>query len=905
MKLRSLELEQFRKFADPVRLSDFEDGLNVLCGPNEFGKSTILAAIRGLLFERHNSRAEPIKRMQPWGGNAAPRLAMTFETGGAYWRIEKRFLHQPMACLTGPNGTRFDGDAAEEQLQQLLGFGPAGRRRSGAEQMGIWGALWVKQRDSVLQADLSSDVARATITGCLDAEVGVIAGGEKGQALIRHVREQLGQLVDGNGKPKGRYKQVLGTITEVDAKLRDLRDRAKRLSADAESLQHRMVSLARENDAAADKRDQDALADARHRKEAALLYQQRLEATKAELALAVRTWEDAERERGGRVARAEAISQSEVAVAQAGEAARIARETAAAAEGEVNGRRVAESEARARATEASRVARRAREVLELVRGAVRLMDLERAAGQAALVEDRVNGLTARLESMRITAEGITAFRKLGRDRDTAQAVLEAQATQIDFDLLDAGRGRVEVAGAALVSGRETVSAVEDTEIRIDGIGRIRVRPAIGDRNKLLQRLEAAEDNFRAALADASAGDLAEAEQLWTEREGLERALADARAELARLTPGDKELKLAPGIGPLRERIDIQRRRLADARAALGLDAFPELEQAAADIRDADDAELAASEALSQARAVLDSASSRYGVARESLIRAEKDASAAQTERDRLAGEAKNAEAREPAAMLDLRVGKAEAKRATLSAELAELERTRPLDTPELMQARIERYDRALEGRRRTIRQLREEIAGLRARIAQEGGHGLDELIAEAERENDALLQERDYWLREIRILNFLLDTLSAAEREAKERYLAPVVRRVTPYLRTLFPGAEVACDDTLRITGITRGHFGPEEFDRLSDGTQEQLAVLARLAFAEILIDQGKPAMIILDDALAYSDADRMERMFDVLTQAAAKSQILVLSCREDLFARLGANRIELAPVQAARSTLC
>jgi DNA repair exonuclease SbcCD ATPase subunit len=127
MRLRSLELEQFRKFDQPVRLSGFGDRVNVLCGPNEFGKSTILAAIRGLMFERHNSKADPIKRMQNWRGNAAPRLAMEFETGGGLWKIEKRFLSQPMARLTGPDGSRFDNDAAEEELQRLVSAPPASR----------------------------------------------------------------------------------------------------------------------------------------------------------------------------------------------------------------------------------------------------------------------------------------------------------------------------------------------------------------------------------------------------------------------------------------------------------------------------------------------------------------------------------------------------------------------------------------------------------------------------------------------------------------------------------------------------------------------------------------------------------------------------------------------------------
>ena len=198
-----------------------------------------------------------------------------------------------------------------------------------------------------------------------------------------------------------------------------------------------------------------------------------------------------------------------------------------------------------------------------------------------------------------------------------------------------------------------------------------------------------------------------------------------------------------------------------------------------------------------------------------------------------------------------------------------MERDRPLDTPEGMQAPIERYEKTLANRQQTVRLVREEIAGLRARIAQEGGNGLDEQIAAAERERDGLVQEQAGCVREARILSLLRGTLSAAERETKERYRALMVRRVAPYLRSLFPGADIACDETPRITGLTREQLGTEEFDRLSDGTQEQVAVLA---LAEMLIDQGKSAMVVLADALAYSDGERIERMFDTLVQASAKT---------------------------------
>ena len=142
---------------------------------------------------------------------------------------------------------------------------------------------------------------------------------------------------------------------------------------------------------------------------------------------------------------------------------------------------------------------------------------------------------------------------------------------------------------------------------IAGIGRIRVRPAIRDRNKLLKRLETAEDQLRTTFMEAGCADVTEAERQWGEREVLERDLGDAHAELARLVPGDPQVGLAAGIGALREHVDILRLRLREGGASLGLEALPSAAQAAADARAAEDEVIVAAEALTQTRAELDGA----------------------------------------------------------------------------------------------------------------------------------------------------------------------------------------------------------------------------------------------------------------------------------------------------------
>ena len=119
------------------------------------------------------------------------------------------------------------------------------------------------------------------------------------------------------------------------------------------------------------------------------------------------------------------------------------------------------------------------------------------------------------------------------------------------------------------------------------------------------------------------------------------------------------------------------------------------------------------------------------------------------------------------------------------------------------------------------------------------------------------------------------------EKVARETFLTPVRDRIEPYLKRLFPGSELMLDDqTLEITHLRR-EGQDEPYERLSIGTREQLAVLARLAFADLLDEHGKKSPIILDDALVFSDDQRFEEMQRILDRAAERLQIIVLTCHE------------------------
>lgn len=94
-----------------------------------------------------------------------------------------------------------------------------------------------------------------------------------------------------------------------------------------------------------------------------------------------------------------------------------------------------------------------------------------------------------------------------------------------------------------------------------------------------------------------------------------------------------------------------------------------------------------------------------------------------------------------------------------------------------------------------------------------------------------------------------------------------------------------------------------ERFKQTAGGTQEQIALLVRLAFARMLAKTGAIAPVILDDAIVYTDDDRIERMFDALTRQGHDLQIVVFSCRQKAFRDLGGRSLDILPATRAQNS--
>ena len=90
-----LEVQDFRGIrAATIRV---RAGLNVLHGPNELGKSTLVEAIHAALFLQTTSQAG--NEHVTWGGSSPACVTLTFEHGGKLWRVSKRFGKKGSAKL--------------------------------------------------------------------------------------------------------------------------------------------------------------------------------------------------------------------------------------------------------------------------------------------------------------------------------------------------------------------------------------------------------------------------------------------------------------------------------------------------------------------------------------------------------------------------------------------------------------------------------------------------------------------------------------------------------------------------------------------------------------------------------------------------------------------------------------
>lgn len=872
LRIRRVALTNFRKFRDPFVTDGLTDGLNVIIEPNETGKSTLLEAMRAAFFIRHNTANRLARSYAPHGEAVAPQIEIGFEARGEAWQVTKRFLKSASVEVSGPNG-RAQGEEAEAQLQALLGARRDTSQAGDAAAHGALGLLWVGQAQA-LEVTAPGEIVRDTVRGTLEAEVGTIMGGAAYQRVRPRIDTQFAEYWTNTGRPTGRQTSARETH---DAAQLAAADAATRLAAleqnfsDLEAARARLKVLDRD---LADTTDAEQRKSLVAQLDIARSAAQLLETRRAEqgrLADRVKGLEDL----ATRVAAArKAVVDTGMALHKARanrsglvEELTAAREQAQAARERLATARASRREAQealASANTRAAARQRWREVAEARRRHVELLTLEVECDTAR-----------RLGSRLLTSDVLKALEVKERAVDKARAAVDAGATRIEFvgDV-----GGLTVDGIAVEPGTRTLA--RETRIRL-GAAELIVRPPVGAQSAEAALTNATQD-LAAALAERGVTSVAAAR---ARNEAARDAIANLRtleARITGITPASMLLGIKAGAAALKLFIGALDERAEGEGSDEPAD---DVEALTIAVRDADTEHAKAEgvdEAASERLRALEARNAPLLVLETG---AERDVSNAEAQLAAIEGNptvANLTEALEEARQSEARalIGLQDAERAATAHDVT------------VIGGKIGVLDKRFEVARTQRNDLEKAIAGLEARIEAEGGKGLADRAAAAQEEAEAAAANLARVTQEAETLKLLRDTLEGARAEASRTFVGPVARRARRHIERLLPGCDLSFGDDLGLASISRNGLS-EGCSDLSRGTQEQLAVLTRLAFADMLLEQGAPVSLILDDPLVYSDDTRLDLMTEVLTEAATRMQVILLTCRDRAFRHLG-NRITL-----------
>ncbi|WP_313369698.1 AAA family ATPase [Achromobacter animicus] len=878
MKISRIALEEFRKFRQPLSLDGLQDGLNLFVGPNEAGKSTVAAAIRAAFLERYST--SKVADLAPRGESGArPSVEVAFTHADHAYVLKKQFLSKARCELVVDDGAqRLDGEEAENALAGLLGFEMPGRGQSKPDLAGVPGLLWIRQGDGQNLHE-AAGFAGSHLRDALTQLSGELASGD-GDRLFDRVSAERAALLDArNGRPKGSYKDAEDALARALSERDECGQAMAQLNADVD----RLAELRREHEraqAAQPWKDFEAKAvQARARLAALAKEREAFDGLQREQAQAAQTL---------------ALLQDQVRRDQQDEAdyQALLRDARAAhahvqAMQEPLARALQQRQSHAAAVEAAR-----RRVARLQALADR-RDLERQLAQLTPEIERLDGalvaathliqqgsaLRTEAVQLEISDAEIEGLRKAGRELGNLQLQQQAVATRLRYRL-DAGAQAL--LDGKTVSGAGEVLLTAAAELDLPGVGRLQIEPGGQDLPALQRDLARAESASAALLKRAGVDTLADAEQrharynaLQRELEGMRKtlsihaprgvdALRTQRDEaLARLAQLQERLSKLP---PAQETQD----GIADADADIGDDDLPDAVQA---LREAEAVAAQAEKAVADAQRALDA-----DTARAQLLEGQAAARGAELQSDersaqRHARAGRLAEVRSAHDQLELRVREARAS-------LAE-------HRPELAEQDVQRFEKSAAIERDAQHKRHGDILQLQGKLDQAGAQGLGERLSEAQAACERLQRRRDEFARRAAALDLLQKLLADKRAAATQRLQAPLARRLNHYLALLFPDAALRLDDALLPTALRRSD-GEDALDALSFGTREQLGILARFAYADLLREAGRPTLLLLDDALVHTDDARRDFMKRALFDAATRHQILMFTCHGEAWRDMG-----------------
>ncbi|GAB4601800.1 AAA family ATPase [Mycobacterium avium] len=875
MKLHRLTLTNYRGIAH--REIEFPDhGVVVVCGANEIGKSSMIEALDLLLEAKDRSTKKEVKQVKPTHSDVGAEVSAEISCGPYRFVYRKRFHKKCETELTviTPYREQLTGDEAHERVRAML---------AETVDSDLWHAQRVLQAASTAAVDLSGCDALSRALDVAAGDSGGLCGTEP--LLIERIDAEYARYFTPTGRPTGEWAAAIARLADAEAAVAEcaaavaeVDERVSRHAALTEQvadLSQRRIATGPRVTAARQAADRIAELTAQRRE--AQLVAEAAAATKAAAAQA----------HTGRLqlladidSRAAAVTQTQAQVQQAAADHAAAQADAQACDTALQHATEALAELERRVQEAQRTVERLAGREEADRLAARLDKIDAIQRDRERISAELSTIAVTEELLRRIEDAAAAVDRIGDQLASTSAAVEFTAAA-DIHLVI---GDQQV---SLPAGQSwSITAAGPTAVEVPGVLTARVTPGATTLD-VQAKHAAAQQELAAALTAGAVADLAAARSADQRRRELQGTRDQLGATLAGLC-GDEPLdELRSRLARLRAEHPEQRAEPTDGAADLAA-ARTELE-ALAQARACASAECdTRRQAATAAAARLAETATAATVLQNRLdtLRAELDAATG-----RLAAERASVGDEELAASADA------ALRAEQAAErrVAELADALAAASPDSVAAELADATQESE----SLRERYEEAAGALREVTIElsvfGSEGRQGKLDAAETEREHAASEHSQVGRRARAAQLLRSVMTRHRDTTRQRYVEPYRAELQRLGRPVFgPTFEVDIDSDLCIRSRTlNGITVP--YESLSGGAKEQLGILARLAGAA-LVAKEDAVPVVVDDALGFTDPDRLAKMGQLFDSVGSHGQVIVLTCSPDRYDGVkGAHRIDLS----------
>lgn len=884
MIVEEITLRNWRRYRDPHTFR-FGEGLNLLVGRNEAGKSTLFEALQRGLFDRHNGQASEIKAIQPLDSSLGPEVEIVLRSGGQRYRVVKRFLQDATAELHAERGGAWEldheGDKADERIRELFEGDVPGRGATKVEHRGLAQALWYLQGEASIPEASWNDAVEKGLQGLVE----VVAATPREERLVEAIQAAYDEHWTPTGwvSSKSEMAELDEEIPKLEETLSEVRATLEKADAHREALESFRAQQATKAEELETAREElDELDEAVEQAEELEDEREELEARVEEARDAFGSV-DEDLERLDELD--EDISALETAVEEAEE--ELAERRLEAKEAKRDAERLDERWKQEHEPELKGVEQELQAVQAVERRDTLQDRAERLEDHLDELEDRQAALEEAQEALQELhapdEETITRVQAVSSELEVARAKAQASAIRVRFDLaeappISADPEAEEDAGDYLVTRPTTFQLGELGEVHVRGGG------------ETLEELQATASKLQAQRQEIL--DRYDAEDL-QDLQDLHHEHRDLEAEVQRRA--DRVDDLADREEAPREELQAIRSQLKDLDVPAGeLDLDGE---APAERRQA--LEERKAELIATIETTRDDAEEAKQTHLRLIERAQKVENRATEKRAELKSK------RDRKAEIIARYGTRDQleevhqqREQTLASAEEDLE-----DFLEDYEAQVERPRKLHAQAQRRVEQLTEDLDELEReidvrlakieQITEEDPYArAADLEATLER-----LQERRAVVEVRSQAAKLLYHLVEAHQQARSQALAgPVAKTVDRWLKVLTEDSydRLRLDENLVPEAVETPRYEEDlPLTELSYGTQEQVVVLLRLAMA-VLLSETERQLVILDDRLVNADPVRMKRLGLILDEATEACQVLMATCDDTPYAGVEGRRIHV-----------